>query len=69
MTGFLYPPLQIVIWRIRRYLAHELGVGPGAGNAIGAEDGVEVPDNLRLEVDGALDSVLVHTLDRLFDHP
>ena len=50
---------RIVIWRVRGLLTHELGVCPGAGDAVGAEDAVEVPDNLSLEVDGALDSALV----------
>ena len=58
---------RIVIWRVRGLLTHELGVGPGAGNTVGAEDGVEVPDNFSLQVDGALDSALVDALDRLFD--
>ena len=38
--------LLIVIWRVRGLLTHELGVGPGAGDTLGAEDGVEVPDAL-----------------------
>ena len=59
--------LLIVIWRVRGLLTHELGVGPGTGNAVTADDVVEVPHNLSLKVDGALDSALVDALDRLLD--
>ena len=59
--------LQTVIWRVRGLLTHKLGVGPGTGDTVGAEDGVEVPDDFGLKMDGALNSALVDALDGLLD--
>ena len=59
--------LRIVIWRVRGFLNHKLGVGSGAGDTVGAKDGVEVPDDFGLKMDGALDSTLGDALDGLLD--
>ena len=59
--------ILIIIGRVWRLLPHEPGVRPGAGSAVHTEDVEEVPDDLRLKVDGALDSALVDALDCLLD--
>ena len=59
--------ILIIIGRVWRLLPHEPGVRPGAGSTVHTKDVEEVPDDLHLKVDGALDSALVDALDCLLD--